>query len=79
MSYQKTVTSKGQVVIPKNVRDFLNIGAGKKITFNINKKRNEVVIKPVSDILDLAGQFKPKKKISALKAREEFEKNYERA
>ena len=34
---------------------------------------------PAVDILDLAGYFKPKKVVSALKLREKFEKEYERA
>lgn len=36
------------------------------------------ILKPTKDILDLAGKYKPKKIISALKTRELFEKKYDR-
>lgn len=31
------VTSKGQVTIPKQIRDLLNLSNGNKLIFNINK------------------------------------------
>ena len=33
--YRSTVGSKGQVVIPKEVRDLLNIGPGSEVVFEV--------------------------------------------
>lgn len=50
-----TVTSKGQVTIPKAVRDRLQLEAGDEIDFMLNE-RGDVVVRPVSgDVHDLRG------------------------
>lgn len=41
-----TLTSKGQVTVPKTVRDFLGIGPGSKVTFELTP-RGEVVLRPL--------------------------------
>jgi len=78
MTYQTTITKKGQIVIPKDVREALGIKANQKITFIIKSGEQKAIIKPARDILDIAGKHKPRKITSAFKLREEFEKNYER-
>lgn len=78
MTYQSTMTQKGQVVIPKPVRDLLNIKPNQRVVFTVDARKKKASLEPTVDILDLAGYFKPKKVISALKARELFEKHYER-
>ena len=78
MFYLSPITKKGQVVIPKPVRDMLGIGPNRNVVFSVDKKKQKASIEPAEDILDLAGFIKPKKVISALKAREIFEKHYER-
>jgi len=42
-----TVTSKGQVTIPKKVRDFLGIRAGSSVDFEMTGT-GDVVLRPVS-------------------------------
>lgn len=42
-----TLTSKGQVTVPKNVRDFLGIGPGSKVMFDLTPK-GDVVLRPVA-------------------------------
>jgi len=76
MSYQATITSKGQITIPKKIRELLGLRSSSKVIFEV--KKEEVKIKPVVDILEIAGTFQPKKRVSALKLREKFEKEYER-
>ena len=50
-----TVTSKGQVTIPKAVRDLLQLEAGDEIDFMLTE-RGDVVVRPVSvDVRDLRG------------------------
>lgn len=37
MSYEATVTSKGQITIPKPIRDRLDIEAGEKVLFRFDE------------------------------------------
>lgn len=78
MIYSATITRKGQITIPKQLRDFLNLQTDKKILLELEKDKKEIRIKQDPDILDLAGTFQTKSKVSVLKAREYMEKHYER-
>ena len=73
-----TVTQKGQVTLPKAIRDAFNIDKYDKVT--IEAKEDYIKIKPTIDILDLAGTLHPRKnnKKSALDARKYMEKHYKR-
>ncbi|MFC1623580.1 AbrB/MazE/SpoVT family DNA-binding domain-containing protein [Patescibacteria group bacterium] len=74
--YQTTITSKGQIVVPKYIREVLGVKAGNKLILNLED--NKVVLEAPKDIVDLAGFFKPKKIKDPLVLRRDFEKNYER-
>ena len=58
-----TITSKGQITIPKAVREKLMLGTGDKIEFICTKNR-EALIRPVSKTVDdLFGRLhKPERK-----------------
>ena len=47
--------------------------------FKFKKENKKVKFKSTIDILKIADTLKPKNKMSALKLREKFERNYERA
>jgi antitoxin PrlF len=50
-----TVTSKGQITIPKRVRQALRLGAGDRVEFVI-EKGGKVVVRPgKGDVADLKG------------------------
>jgi AbrB family looped-hinge helix DNA binding protein len=50
-----TVTTKGQVTIPKKIRDFLRVKAGDRLDFGIDA-RGEVVVRPLgTDVKALKG------------------------
>ncbi|MBN2113916.1 MAG: AbrB/MazE/SpoVT family DNA-binding domain-containing protein [Acidimicrobiia bacterium] len=53
MDVAARVTSKGQVTIPKAVRDALGIAEGDQVVFRI--ERHRAVLARTSDLLDLAG------------------------
>ena len=55
------ITVKGQVTIPKNVRDELGVCPGDVIVFT--KKGGDIVIKPAGTLLDLKGIIVTPKKI----------------
>ena len=76
MTFITTVTQKGQVTLPKKVRDQFGIAPFSKIA--IVTDSTTIRIEPTQDILDLAGTFHPKKGKSVLKAREAMEKKYQR-
>ncbi len=61
-----TVTSKGQITIPKYIRDQLKIQAGDRIHFFIDDTNGSVIFLPVkTDVRELKGIVpKPKKSIS---------------
>ncbi len=59
-----TVTQKGQVTIPKSVRDNLHLMTGDKVEFVFND-RGEVVLKPVTrKVTEVAGLLSKYKKPS---------------
>ena len=53
MDVAATVTSKGQVTLPKSVRNALGLNAGDRILFRVLDGR--AVLSKVPDFLDLAG------------------------
>jgi len=55
------ITVKGQVTIPKKVRDELGVTPGDVIVFT--KKGGDIVIKPAGTLLDLKGVIVSPKKI----------------
>jgi AbrB family looped-hinge helix DNA binding protein len=55
-----TVTSKGQITIPKEIRDFLHIRTNDKLDFVLDGEK--VVIAPVKTLLDLRGAVRAKGK-----------------
>ena len=62
-----TVTQKGQVTIPKNIRDSLHLVTGDKVEF-IHNDRGEVVIKPMTrkvyEVAGCLGQYKKSHPVS---------------
>lgn len=78
MQVMTTVTQKGQITLPKFLRDSVNVRVRNKVV--VKKAKDHLKVYPIKDILDLAGTYKPKKNKSksALKARESMEKQYKR-
>jgi antitoxin PrlF len=79
-----TLTRKGQVTIPKTLRDRLGLHLGDRITFRL--RGEEIVLKPVHrTILDLEGSVQPnsrpedfsgiRRKVAAVRGRARAEKS----
>lgn len=62
-----TVTQKGQVTIPKDVRDSLHLVTGDKVEF-VRNERDEVVIKPltrkVSEVAGILSKYRKAQPVS---------------
>ncbi len=78
MDYQTTITKKGQIVIPKKIREMLGLKPSQKLTIKVSKNKKEIHLRPEPDIVDLAGSIKPKRGVSVAKTRELFEQKYGR-
>jgi AbrB family looped-hinge helix DNA binding protein len=55
-----TVTSKGQVTIPKEIRIFLKIKPSDKVDFEVENGR--VILKPIKTLLNFRGSVSAKGK-----------------
>ena len=61
-SFEATVTDKGQITIPKDVRDQLRLHAGHKVRFSVEGANRAVMIPVGTRLSDLAGMLgKPKR------------------
>lgn len=76
IQFTTNVTQKGQITLPKSLREKLSIEPYDKVV--VKKAGNHLKIYPTQDILDIAGKYQAKKGQSALKARELMERNYKR-
>lgn len=55
---ESTITTKGQCVVPKKIRDYMRLNPGDKIDFVI-RENGEVYVRPVTlDARELKGQLK---------------------
>lgn len=80
MTYQTTVTTKGQMTIPKALRNILGLDEkARRVTVEYQPKDQSIKVKPALDFLEVARRIKPRRKMNVLKAREFMERNYERA
>jgi AbrB family looped-hinge helix DNA binding protein len=57
------MTSKGQVTIPKEIREFLSAKAGTLVVFE--KENDRVVIRPHKTLQDYRGLLKGRRKLSS--------------
>lgn len=77
---KREVGEKGQIVLPKDIRDYLNIRPGSKIGFEI--KGGEVIIKPVMTGKEFVEYFcstskKLKKPLSPKQIKKILDEQYE--
>jgi AbrB family looped-hinge helix DNA binding protein len=54
-----TMTSKGQITIPKEVRDVLGLEAGHRVSFQIRDDGVVEMLPETVDLMSLQGIFKP--------------------
>lgn len=76
MNYLTSLTQKGQITIPKGLRDALQVKSYDKLYLQL--ENNHLKLYPAPDILGLAGKIKPKKKKPVLSARQKLDQGYQR-
>jgi len=57
-----TLTSKGQITVPKAVRDVLKLRPGDRLAFRIRDDGSVVVEPETIDLMSLAGSMRPRVK-----------------
>lgn len=71
---QPKITQKGQVTIPKNIREYLSLKTNNRVEFQI--KQGNVIIRPATELELNFGIVKPKNRPENFKKlRERFEKD----
>ncbi len=76
--YQTTLTQKGQITIPKTIREALHLVSKQKVRLYLATNGKVATIEPAEDFLTLAAQVQVTKKIDPLQARQQLEQRYER-
>jgi antitoxin PrlF len=63
-----TLTAKGQITLPKDIRMKLHLETGEKIDFRIDEKSGTVTLAPINKTVDqvfgMLSEFCPKKQAS---------------
>lgn len=80
MYYTSSVTQKGQVTIPKEIRDALDIRTNDKVAFvgDVVTNKYYIQVDPILSPEELLKKVKPSVKKNALDARDYAEINYSR-
>ena len=68
-----TITKKGQITLPKKVRDALAVGPSDKILFV--RRGDDYIIKPVKDFTQMRGALPVKEAIDFDALREKVKRN----
>jgi len=58
------MTSKGQITVPKTVRDYLELHTGDKVEFIIDEKGRVIMTPKTLDVEDIFGMIEAHKKMS---------------
>jgi len=59
-----TLTSKGQITIPKKVREHLGIEPGDRVSFNIGSEGDVTVEPETVDVRSLRGMLEARRRVS---------------
>ena len=67
-----TISEKGQIVVPKKIRDILGIKPSDSLTVSLNGRR--IVVEPTFSLNDVYGVFKARGKITKKDIKESAQK-----
>ena len=77
MTYQTTITQKGQMTVPKAIREILKLELGKRVLL-VLEGHGRLKITPLPSLDSLAGSFKIKKMRHPVAIRKRMELQYKR-
>jgi AbrB family looped-hinge helix DNA binding protein len=74
---ETTATTKGQIVIPAEIRRKFGIIEGTRIRIDIDEKERQIILKPLTreSIGSLRGKYRGKKLLKSLMADRKWERN----
>lgn len=78
MSYQTTITKKGQLTLPKKVREALGLRTGDRVVLEPDPAHKKIKITPLPSLEKLAGSFRVTSSRNPVEIRKEMEKTYTR-
>ena len=78
MTYQTTITRKGQLTIPKGLREALGLELGRRVILEQEKHSQRVKITAVPSLGSLAGSFRAKTPRDPIALRKRMERHYKR-
>ena len=73
MPYHSTITQKGQLTLPKKVREFLHLKLGERVLLEPDARSRRLKITPVPSITYLKGSFHVKKPVHPVTIRRRME------
>ncbi|PWA07927.1 AbrB family transcriptional regulator [Pueribacillus theae] len=61
----RTLSDRGQTVVPKSIRDYLNVKGGDSLEWHVNEN-GDVIVKPKKkvSVMDSYGILKPEKSVN---------------
>ena len=77
MRYITTLTRKGQMTIPRDIRKKFHLKSPTRVILEVIAE-NTLKFQSPPDIIELAGTFRPRKMKPVMGVREAMEKNYKR-
>jgi len=77
MTFKTTITKKGQMTIPKRIREALGLEKNSQVEIELKKDEGVARIKGLPDLSEVKGMIKDPKR-DVMEARKDMEKNYQR-
>lgn len=78
MTYQTTMTRKGQITVPKVIREALHLRRAHKVMIELLAGEAAAKIMTAHDFLETAGKIRVKRRVNPVSARKYLEAAYAR-
>lgn len=74
---ETTATTKGQIVIPAEIRRKFGINTGTRIRIEVDEEAKQIILKPITreSVASLRGKYRGKKLLKSLMADRKWERN----
>lgn len=73
MQYVTTISQKGQIVVPKDIRDKLNLKPSDALKVALGGKK--IIVEPLSPIEEFVGMFSVKKTVTKKDIKDAYNKH----